>query len=227
MTRMSLDGFFSRYAALSLGPQPEALAGLYAPTFIVGGPQGSQAFTNDVRFVEWLRQVANFNRQHGMCDLTAMSIRDVTLSPLHTFGDRDMGCSIREDWRPDHRIRDLVPAREGRERVANPFVGVPQRSACRNGERGLAVAVNHSFTILCDALMSVAAGGHHDGADCYTGSFVQLTAAAATVQPGPDGVLWGPRTSWENGTPHLDLDIRAALIGRTEAIREATSRELA
>ena len=82
---MSLDGFFSRYAALSLGPQPEALAGLYAPTFIVGGPQGSQAFTNDVRFVEWLRQVANFNRHHGMCDLTPMSIRDVTLSPLHTL----------------------------------------------------------------------------------------------------------------------------------------------
>ena len=82
---MSLDGFFSRYAALSLGPQPEALAGLYAPTFIVGGPQGSQAFTNDVRFVEWLRQVANFNRQHGMFALMAMSIRDVTLSPLHTL----------------------------------------------------------------------------------------------------------------------------------------------
>jgi Domain of unknown function (DUF4440) len=82
---MSLDRFFSRYAELSLGPQPEALARLYAPTFIVGGPQGSQAFTNDARFIEWLRQVASFNRQHGMRVLTAMSIRDVTLSPLHTL----------------------------------------------------------------------------------------------------------------------------------------------
>jgi hypothetical protein len=82
---MSLDGFFSRYAELSLGPQPEALTGLYGPTFIVAGPHGSQAFTNDVRFVEWLRQVANFNREHGMRSLTATSIRDTTLSPLHTL----------------------------------------------------------------------------------------------------------------------------------------------
>jgi len=82
---MSLDRFFSRYAELSLGPRPEELAGLYAPTFIVGGPQGSRAFTNDVSFIEWLRQVASFNRQHGMRGLTVMSIRDVTLSPLHTL----------------------------------------------------------------------------------------------------------------------------------------------
>jgi hypothetical protein len=82
---MSLDRFFSRYAERSLGPQPEELAVLYAPTFIVGGPHGSQAFTNDVRFTEWLRQVAQFNRQHGMRSLTARSIRDATLSPLHTL----------------------------------------------------------------------------------------------------------------------------------------------
>ena len=82
---MSLNGFFSRYAELSLGPQPEELAGVYAPTFIVGGPSGSRAFANDVRFVEWLRQVAHFNRQHGMRSLTAMSIRDTALSPLHTL----------------------------------------------------------------------------------------------------------------------------------------------
>jgi hypothetical protein len=82
---MSLDRFFSRYAELSMGPQPEALASLYAPTFIVGGPEGSQAFTNDARFVEWLRQVADFNRQHGMLALMAVSIREVTVSPLHTL----------------------------------------------------------------------------------------------------------------------------------------------
>ncbi len=82
---MSLDRFFSRYAERSLGPKPEELAGLYAPTFIVGGPHGSQAFTNDVRFIEWLRQVATFNRQHGMRSLTAISVRDATLSPLHTL----------------------------------------------------------------------------------------------------------------------------------------------
>ena len=82
---MSLSDFFTRYAELSLRPQPEALARLYAPTFIVGGPQGSRAFANDLRFTEWLREVGTFNREHGMRSLTAISIRDAGLSPLHTL----------------------------------------------------------------------------------------------------------------------------------------------
>ena len=80
---MALDRFFSRYAELSLGPHPEALSGLYAPTFIVGGPEGSQAFANDDRFLEWLRQVAVFNRQHGMRSLMVVSVDGMELSPLH------------------------------------------------------------------------------------------------------------------------------------------------
>lgn len=82
---MSLSDFFSRYAELSLGPHPEELAGVYAPTFIVGAPAGSQAFANDDRFLEWLRQVASFNRQHGMRSLAVMSIRELVLSPIHTL----------------------------------------------------------------------------------------------------------------------------------------------
>ena len=82
---MSLDRFFSRYAELSMGAQPEALASLYAATFIVGDPAGSRAFTNDADFTQWLRQVADFNRQHGMRAIAALSIRDVTLSSRHTL----------------------------------------------------------------------------------------------------------------------------------------------
>jgi hypothetical protein len=82
---MSFEEFFSRYAALSTGSTPEALARLYAPTFIVGGPQGSQAFTNDARFLEWLQQVASFNRQHGMQSITALAVHEVPLSPLHAL----------------------------------------------------------------------------------------------------------------------------------------------
>jgi hypothetical protein len=85
MTPISLHSFFERYAELSLGPQPKALAGLYAPTFIIGGPQGSQAFPNDEKFLEWLTQVAEFNRQHGMRALTVLSIGDQALSPIHTL----------------------------------------------------------------------------------------------------------------------------------------------
>jgi len=82
---MSLTQFFTHYAELSLGLQPEALARLYAPTFIVGGPQGSRAFPNDARFIEWLRQVANFNRQHGMRALAVVSVHETTLSPRHAL----------------------------------------------------------------------------------------------------------------------------------------------
>jgi hypothetical protein len=82
---MPLDRFFSLYAELSLTGPPERLAHLYAPTFIVGGPEGSRAFTNDAGFIDWLRQVAQFNRRHGMNTLTALSIRDLVLSPLHTL----------------------------------------------------------------------------------------------------------------------------------------------
>lgn len=82
---MTLGHLLSRYAELSMGPRPEALATRYAATFIVGGPEGSRAFTNDAHFTEWLRQVAAFNHQHGMRDVTAVWIRDVTLSPRHTL----------------------------------------------------------------------------------------------------------------------------------------------
>jgi hypothetical protein len=82
---MSLEQFFRRYAELSIGPQPEALAAFYAPTFIVGSPQGSQAFTNDARFIEWLRQLVDFNRRRGMRSLAAVAIRETALSPLHAL----------------------------------------------------------------------------------------------------------------------------------------------
>jgi hypothetical protein len=81
----TLRQFFDRYAALSIGPRPEDLAGLYAPTFIVAGPQGSQAFPNDSRFIDWLRSVADGNRQRGMRALQVVTAREMTLSPRHVL----------------------------------------------------------------------------------------------------------------------------------------------
>ncbi len=42
--------------------------------------------------------------------------------------------------------------------------------------------------------------------------YEMMTAAAAEVEPGADGVLWAPYLMGER-TPHLDPNIRAALIG--------------
>ena len=82
---MSLSSFFEEYARLSQGDEPSALAALYAPTFIVGGPQGSHAFANDARFLEWLDQVRDFNRQHGMRSIAPLAIQEITISPRHSL----------------------------------------------------------------------------------------------------------------------------------------------
>ena len=60
--------------SFSLGARSEDLAELYAPTFIVGGPRGSQAFKNDSQFVEWLGQVGDVNRRRGMVSLAPVTI---------------------------------------------------------------------------------------------------------------------------------------------------------
>ncbi len=54
------------------------------------------------------------------------------------------------------------------------------------------------------------AGGRENGRDPYD----RLTAEAAAVPPGSDGLLWAPYLMGER-TPHLDPNARAALIGLT------------
>jgi xylulokinase len=51
----------------------------------------------------------------------------------------------------------------------------------------------------------------HEGAG-HAASYDELTREAAATPPGADGVLWAPYLMGER-TPHLDPDIRAALVG--------------
>jgi hypothetical protein len=78
-----LTSFFERYAQISTGSQPDALAPLYAPTFIVGGPKGSQAFTNDASFLTWLRQVADGIRAAGLRSMRPLEVSGQALSAIH------------------------------------------------------------------------------------------------------------------------------------------------
>lgn len=82
---MTIEQFFSRYAALSMGDDGRALAAMYAPSFFVAGPTGSMTFANDARFLDWLAQVRAFNRQHGMRALSPKAVRETVLSPLHVL----------------------------------------------------------------------------------------------------------------------------------------------
>ena len=51
---MTVEQFFTRYAALSMGDDDRALAAVYAPSFFVAGPTGSMTFANDAQFLDWL-----------------------------------------------------------------------------------------------------------------------------------------------------------------------------
>ena len=82
---MTVEQFFTRYAALSMGDDDRALAAMYAPSFFVAGPKGSMAFANDAQFLEWLAHVRAFNRQHGMHAVSPVAVRETVLSPLHVL----------------------------------------------------------------------------------------------------------------------------------------------
>jgi hypothetical protein len=82
---MTVDQFFTHYAALSMGDDDRALAALYAPNFFVAGPTGSMTFANDAQFLDWLGRVRAFNREHGMRSLSPAAVRETLLSPLHVL----------------------------------------------------------------------------------------------------------------------------------------------
>jgi hypothetical protein len=128
---MSLEQFFRRYAELSMGPQPEALAKLYASTFIVGGPAGSQAFANDGQFLAWLGQVAVFNREKGMRKLTVVSIERVELSAIHTLASVIWGARFEKtgDRTIEFSISYLLEKSEGDWRILSYISRTDQNAA--------------------------------------------------------------------------------------------------
>jgi hypothetical protein len=69
-----LRDFFERYARVSLGPEPEKLAGFYDTSFLVAGPKGGAAFKNDESFLAWLRDLHAFNAKAGITSITAGEI---------------------------------------------------------------------------------------------------------------------------------------------------------
>jgi hypothetical protein len=87
MTAPNLASFFSTYAVASLGSDPGRLAAMYAPTFLVAGPQGSQAFANDDAFREWLGQVRAANLESGMRTLSPAAVDVQVLSPAHVLAN--------------------------------------------------------------------------------------------------------------------------------------------
>lgn len=80
-----LMDFFGQYARVSLGPEPEKLAGMYDGSFLAAGPKGGAAFTNDETFLAWLRQVSDFNRESGMTGMRVDSVTEALISDDYTM----------------------------------------------------------------------------------------------------------------------------------------------
>ena len=116
---MTVEQFFRRYAALSMGEDDSAMAALYAPSFFVAGPKGSMVFANDTRFIDWLAQVRAFNRQHGMRAVLPAAVQEKVLSPLHVLAQVRWSARFEKtrDRDVDFEIAYLVERAENSWRV--------------------------------------------------------------------------------------------------------------
>jgi hypothetical protein len=74
----TIPQFFDKYIELSQGSDLNALAACYGEHFIAAGPKGLMAFSNDDKFMEWLKQVQQFNQQSGM---QAMKVVKINTTP--------------------------------------------------------------------------------------------------------------------------------------------------
>lgn len=106
-----------------MGDTPGALAALYAPTFLAGGPAGTQAFPNDARFLEWLRSVREFNKAHGMRSMEPLTVDAQVLSPRHVLATVTWGAKFEktQDQVISFRIAYLLEG-EGKERKVLAYI---------------------------------------------------------------------------------------------------------
>jgi ketosteroid isomerase-like protein len=70
----TIKQFFDKYNELSQGKDLKTLADCYAEHFIAAGPKGIMAFSNDEKFMEWLKAVQEFNQKSGMQGMKPINI---------------------------------------------------------------------------------------------------------------------------------------------------------
>lgn len=91
-----IKNFFETYALVSMEPNLERHASLYAGEFIAAGPSGSAAFKNDGKFIEWLKQVHDFNKKIGMEALRAVSVSSDPISDKYSFATVEWGAKFKK-----------------------------------------------------------------------------------------------------------------------------------
>lgn len=112
--------FFRRYALVSLGPEPEKLAGVYDASFLAAGPKGGAAFRNDEAFLAWLREVRAFNLKSGMTSMEAGGIEETPVGGGYTLVTVEWAATFRRtaDAPIRFRISYLLRLTEEGPRIA-------------------------------------------------------------------------------------------------------------
>jgi hypothetical protein len=88
--------FFESYAVVSMRDDPKLHANLYAKEFIAAGPSGSAVYKNDSAFIEWLKQVYDFNQKTGMETLQVVSVKSEPIGESYTFATVEWGAKFRK-----------------------------------------------------------------------------------------------------------------------------------
>jgi hypothetical protein len=97
MDQAAFEAFFRDYASTSRDPSAERIAAFYAPSFIAGGPQGSAVFNNDAAFLDWLRNLHQFNERSGLVSVAVVSVATpLSLSPRHALVSVEWGMRFRK-----------------------------------------------------------------------------------------------------------------------------------
>ena len=92
IAQIELETFFRDYADISFSGTAERHAAFYAPNFIAAGPAGSAVFANDTAFVDWLRNVREFNRRTGMQSVEVVTLgQPAVLSPARILVNVEWG----------------------------------------------------------------------------------------------------------------------------------------
>lgn len=74
-----IQNFFKKYAEVSMSGTPAQLSAFYGKHFVMAGPDGSEIFKNDARFLRWLKHVHDFNVETG---LKTMNVQKVTSTEI-------------------------------------------------------------------------------------------------------------------------------------------------
>ena len=107
-----LYDFFRRYAVVSLGPEPEKLAGSYDASFLAAGPKGGAAFRNDESFLAWLREVHTFNVRSGMTSMKVGSVAETPISAEYSLVTVEWAATFQQTGESPVRFRISYLLRE-------------------------------------------------------------------------------------------------------------------